>query len=98
MEEDPMRIFSWIAFLILIGVAIFAIQNSSAAPVMIKFLAWRFETSLVFTILGSIVLGCILTLFLWISRTIRHSFKKRGEGGQDHLEPSRFSTMVDRHG
>ena len=65
-----MRIFSWIAFLILIGVAIFAIQNSNAAPVMIKFLAWRFETSLVLTILGSIVLGCILTLFLWISRHV----------------------------
>ena len=98
MEVEPMRIFSWIAFLILVGVAIFAIQNSNAAPVMIKFLAWRFETSLVLTILGSIVLGCILTLFLWMSRAIRHSFKKRGERGQDNHEPTRVSTTVDRHG
>lgn len=93
-----MRIFSWITFLILVGVAIFAIQNSNAAPVMIKFLAWRFETSLVLTILGSIVLGCILTLFLWISRAIRHSFKKRSGGGQDNLDTSRFPTTVERHG
>ena len=93
-----MRIFSWIAFLILIGVAIFAIQNSSAAPVMIKFLAWRFETSLVFTILGSIVLGCILTLFLWVSRAIRHSLKKRAQQGQEDLNTSRFPTTDDRHG
>jgi len=98
MEVEPMRIFSWIAFLILVGVAIFAIQNSNAAPVMIKFLAWRFETSLVLTILGSIVLGCILTLFLWISRAIRHSFKKRGERGQEELDTNRFPTTVERHG
>jgi len=92
------RIFSWVAFFILIGVAIFAIQNSNAAPVMIKFLAWRFETSLVFTILGSIVLGCILTLFLWISRTIRHSFKKRGDRGQEDLDVSLFPSKDDRQG
>ena len=93
-----MQIFSWIALLILIGVAIFAIQNSNAAPVMIKFLAWRFETSLVLTILGSIVLGCILTLFLWISRAIRHSFKKREERRQDNLTASRSSTKEDTYG
>ena len=55
-----MKIFLWIAFLILIAVAIFAVQNSSAPLVTIKFLIWRFETSLVYTILGSIVLGIFL--------------------------------------
>jgi uncharacterized integral membrane protein len=93
-----MRIFSWLAFLILIGVAIFAIQNSNAAPVMIKFLVWRFETSLVLTILGSIVLGCILSLFLWISRAIHSSFKKRGDRGQEDINARHFPTKDDRHG
>jgi uncharacterized integral membrane protein len=96
--EEPMRIFSWVAFVILIGVAIFAIQNSKAAPVTIKFLAWRFETSLVLTILGSIVLGCILSLFLWISRAIHSSFKKRGDRGQEDINASLFPTKDDRRG
>ena len=91
-----MRIFSWLALLILVGVAIFAIQNSNAAPVMIRFLVWRFETSLVLTILGSIALGCIVTLFLWMSRAIRHSFKKRGDRAQDNLEPRRSPTTPGR--
>ena len=92
-----MQIFSWAAFLIVIGIAIFAIQNSKAPPVMIRFLAWRFETSLVFTILGSIVLGFLVSLFLWMSRAIHHSFKKRAERGQEDLNASRYSTKDDRH-
>jgi hypothetical protein len=41
----------------IIGIAIFAIQNSNASVVTIKFLLWRFDTSLVYTVLGSIGLG-----------------------------------------
>ena len=92
-----MQIFFWVAFLILIGVAIFAIQNSKAAPVMIKFLAWRFETSLVLTILGSIVLGILVSFFFWISRTLRLSFKKRAQRGQEDLNASHFTAKDDRH-
>jgi len=72
-----MKIFLWIAFLILVAVAIFAVQNSSAPPVTIKFLIWKFETSLVYTILGSIVLGILLTLLFWIQRTIGASIRKK---------------------
>jgi uncharacterized integral membrane protein len=72
-----MKIFLWIAFLILAAIAIFAVQNSSASPVMIKFLIWKFETSLVYTILGSIVLGIFLTLLFWIQRAISTSLRKR---------------------
>jgi uncharacterized integral membrane protein len=96
MEEGPMQIFSWIAFFILIGVALFAIQNSNAAPVMIKFLAWRFETSLVLTILGSIVLGILLSIFFWISRALRLSFKKKAQRGHEDPDASRFTTK-DEH-
>ena len=98
MEGKPVQIFSWAAFLIVIGVAIFAIQNSKAPPVMIKFLVWRFETSLVLTILGSVILGFFVSLFLWISRAIRHSLKKRAQQGQEDLNTSRFPTTDDRHG
>ena len=72
-----MKIFLWIAFLILAAIAIFAVQNSSASMVTIKFLIWKFETSLVYTILGSIVLGIFLTLLFWIQRAIGTSLRKR---------------------
>lgn len=38
-------------------VAVFAVQN--AVPVSIRFLAWGFETSLVYVILGSAALGAL---------------------------------------
>jgi|APFre7841882590_1041340.scaffolds.fasta_scaffold38557_3 uncharacterized integral membrane protein len=72
-----MKVFWWIAFLILIAIAIFAVQNSNAPPVIIKFLIWKFETSLVYTILGSIALGILLVLFFWIQKSIGASILKQ---------------------
>jgi uncharacterized integral membrane protein len=72
-----MKVFFWIAFLIVIAVAIFAVQNSDAPIITIKFLFWRFETSLVYTILGSIGLGILLTLLFWIPRALRASFRSK---------------------
>ena len=74
-----MQAFFYIVFLIIIGIAIFAIQNSSAPAVMIKFLIWKFETSLVYTILGSIGLGIFITLLFWIPNAIRASIRRRKE-------------------
>jgi lipopolysaccharide assembly protein A len=71
-----MQFFYWLAFLVVIGIAIFAVQNSSAPPVIIKFLIWKFETSLVYTILGSILSGILLSLLLWIPKVVRTSFQK----------------------
>jgi lipopolysaccharide assembly protein A len=71
-----MKISFWIAFMMIILIAIFAVQNSGASPVWIKFLLWKFETSLLYTILGSVGLGILLTLFFWIPREIRSSFRK----------------------
>jgi uncharacterized integral membrane protein len=79
-----MKIFLWIAFLILIAVAIFAVQNSSAPLVTIKFLIWRFETSLVYTIIGSIILGIFLTLLFWIQRAVGTSIRKKGLNKENH--------------
>jgi uncharacterized integral membrane protein len=72
-----MQVFYWIVLLIVIGLAIFAIQNSNAPQVTIRFLLWQIETSLVYTILGSIVLGILITLLFWIPRAIRASFRKQ---------------------
>lgn len=72
-----MQVFFYVAFVLIISVAIFAIQNSGAPPVIIKFLLWKFETSLVYTILGSTGLGVFLTLLFWIPRALRASFQKK---------------------
>ena len=70
-----MQFFYWTILLIAIGIAVFAIQNSDAPLVTIKFIFWEFETSFVYTILGSIGLGIIITLLFWIPRAIRSSFE-----------------------
>jgi len=70
-----MQFFYWIVLFIAIGIAVFAIQNSSAPLVTIKFIFWKYETSLVYTILGAIGLGIIITLLFWIPRAIRSSFE-----------------------
>ncbi|MGA2517188.1 MAG: lipopolysaccharide assembly protein LapA domain-containing protein [Thermodesulfobacteriota bacterium] len=72
-----MKVFLWIAYLIVIAVAIFAVQNSDAPIITIKLLFWRFETSLVYTILGSIGLGISFTLLFWIPRALRASFRSK---------------------
>lgn len=72
-----MQIFIWAVFLIAISIAIFAVQNSNAPAVTIKFLLWKFETSLIYTILGSIVLGIFITLLFWIPRAVRASFRRK---------------------
>lgn len=71
-----MKPFFWIAFVIIAIIAIFAVQNSAASPVSIKFLFWKFETSLVYTILASIGLGIFLALLFWIPREIRSYLRK----------------------
>jgi putative membrane protein len=70
-----MQVFLGLAFLIVIGVAIFAVQNSSAPPVVMKFLIWKFETSLVYTLLGSIGVGILIVLLFWIPRAIKGAFR-----------------------
>lgn len=72
-----MQSFYWLIFLMSIGIAIFAVQNSNAPLVMIKFLLRRFETSLIYTLLGSIGVGIVITLFFWISRAIKTSIRSR---------------------
>ncbi|MGA2317825.1 MAG: LapA family protein [Thermodesulfobacteriota bacterium] len=72
-----MKVFLWIAFLILIAVTIFAVQNSAAPLITIKFLLWEFKTSLVYTVLGSIGLGILFILLFWVPRALRASFRSK---------------------
>jgi len=72
-----MQFFYWLIFLVAISIAILAVQNSSVPLVMIKFLIWRFETSLIYTILGSIGVGILMTLFFWIPRAIKASIRSK---------------------
>ncbi len=77
MGGRKMQFFYWIVLLIVIGIAIFAIQNSSAPLVMMRFLIWRFETSLIYTLLGSVGMGILIALFFCIPRLIRSSIRMR---------------------
>ena len=72
-----MKIFLWLSLGIILCAAIFAIQNSTAPPVAMKFLLWNFETSLIYTVLGAAGIGMLLVLFLWIPRAIRASFRAK---------------------
>lgn len=72
-----MQIFPALSLGIILCAAILAIQNSTAPPVAMKFLLWNFETSLIYTVLGSIGIGMLIILFLWIPRAIRASFRAR---------------------
>ena len=66
-----------LVLLVVIGVAIFAFQNSTAPSVVTKFLFWNFETSLIYTILISVGSGMLIILFLWIPRSIKASFREK---------------------
>jgi uncharacterized integral membrane protein len=70
-----MQFFFGLAFLVVIVLAIFAIQNSTAPSVTMKFLFWQFETSLVYAILGSIGSGMVIILLLWIPSAVKGSFR-----------------------
>ena len=72
-----MRLFFVLGFLVLIGIVIFDIQNSTAPSVDLKFVVWDFRTSLVYTILGTFASGMVVVFFLWIPSALRASFQKR---------------------
>lgn len=72
-----MQIFYWLVFLAVIVFTVFVVQNSTAPSVIMKFLFWQFETSLIYTILGSIGAGMVMILLLWIPSAIRASFRAK---------------------
>ena len=71
------QFFLWLVLVLVIGIAIFMVQNSTAPSVIMKFLLWNFETSLIYTILVSVGSGMLITLFLWIPRSIKASYRPK---------------------
>jgi uncharacterized integral membrane protein len=78
-----MQFIYWVIFLLVIALAIFAIENSDAPRVTIKFLYFapirllKFDTSLVLAILGSFGFGILVSFLFWIPRAIRSTFSMR---------------------
>jgi uncharacterized integral membrane protein len=70
-----MQFFLWLVLLVVIAVAIFTFQNSTAPPVVTRFLFWNLETSLIFTILLSVGSGILIVLPLWIRTGVKASCK-----------------------
>ena len=95
-QKGSMKVFLWLAFLVAMGMAIFAVQNSSAPPVMIKFLVWEFETSLDYTLLGAIGSGMLIMLFLWVRSALSASFRIRNLEKEAKALKARQSNETER--
>ena len=72
-----MQVFLWLAFLVMVAVAIFAVQNSTAPALTLKFLIWGWETSLLYVVLASLVAGMIIMLFMWVPFGLRATWQRR---------------------
>lgn len=72
-----MRLFFVVGFLVLLGIVMFAFQNSTAPSVDLKFAIWNFRTSLIYTILGTFASGMVVVFLLWIPSALRATFQKR---------------------
>ena len=66
-----MRFFLILSILLIACIAIFAVQNSTAPAILIKFLPWKMETSLIYVIFGSFASGMFFMLFLWVPPAIK---------------------------
>jgi uncharacterized integral membrane protein len=86
-----MPILFYLAFVVAALIAIFAVQNSSADPVLIKFLFWEFKTSLVSALLGAVCTGIVLTLLFWLQRSIRKSRRMKQKDSPGQKEEKRES-------
>jgi len=72
-----MQFFYWMVFMMVICIAVFAIQNSSVPLITINFFFWKFETSIIYIILESIGVGILITLFFWIPRAVKNSIRSK---------------------
>ena len=72
-----MQFFYWLVLLMVIAIAIFTLQNSGAPPITVRFLVWKFETSLIYTLLGSTGIGILIILSLWVPKAIGSSMRSR---------------------
>jgi uncharacterized integral membrane protein len=93
-----MKIILWIVFLLAVGIAFFTVQNSTASPVTMKFLFWQFDTSLTYTILGSVGAGMLIIFLLWIPTYIKASFRLRNLKKKIELLEGRMKEQIQTAG
>lgn len=72
-----MGFFYWLIFLMAVAIFIFAFQNLAGSAVTVKFLIWRFQTSLIHIVLGSVGAGVLMALIFWIPRAIKASVRSK---------------------
>jgi uncharacterized integral membrane protein len=77
MKGGAMRLFVGLTLVVLVGIAIFAVQNSTAPTIDLKFFVWDIRTSLVYTILATFASGMVAVFLLWIPSALRVSSQKR---------------------
>jgi lipopolysaccharide assembly protein A len=71
--------------------AVFALQN--AVPVTVAFLSWRFEGSLALVVLGSVLVGVLMTLFIFIPVVVKKNWVLSGL--RRRLNESRHDSVED---
>ena len=64
-----MQIQLIVAIIVAILAVVFALQN--AVPIVVSFLAWRFESSLALVLLITLALGIIMSLLVSVPPTIK---------------------------
>lgn len=57
-----------LTLILLVAVAIFAVENSGA--VALQFAVWHFNSSLVYVLLGSVVVGMLAATIFWSGRLL----------------------------
>ncbi len=70
-----MGFFYWFILLMAIAIFILALQNSTGPAVTVKFLIWRLQARLIYTLLGSIGAGILVAFIFWIPRAIKASIR-----------------------
>ena len=66
-----MQFFFWLILLMLLGVFVFTVQNSAAPLITMKFLIWRFETSLINIILAFLVSSLTRGASSFLNRVVK---------------------------
>ncbi len=76
-QEECLRISIFLVFIVVLCIGIFALQNSSAPPIQVKFLFWQLDTSMVYALLSTLGAGILVILILLIPSALKNSFRIR---------------------
>ena len=77
-----MHVYLIVSLIFALLIAIFAIQNVAVVPIRILF--WSYEASLVLVILGSVLIGVIITMLFELFQRLRRGAEHRELEKQVH--------------